>query len=318
MKKIFFILSLSITCCMPSICKSHSSYSNTCYLAPKSEISHNLTARVPQIVESVAYNLRSVKSGDSVYFIASGDGKYIEEALKYLPKDINIYIFDISQEMLDKAKKRLSDRPNAKYVLADVHELSQIATLHSLPEADALFCFDALHNFTSPEKAMWQMANVVKPGKPSVINFPAALYTQPLPYVEFLLLAKEIEKQFVKDTKHRIPITTKKKFYAVIEEYRINDMLRQSFNCSVSYQEVEILISLEELIEMFDEFMDYKERLFTRTKQESVNELFRMFIAAAKEKMPSFFTRKWVNLTVVKPEENVVAPHPSQELDLAA
>ena len=95
-------------------------------------------------------------------------------------------------------------------------------------------------------------------------------------------------------------------------------MLRQSFNCSVSYQEVEILISLEELIEMFDEFMDYKERLFTRTKQESVNELFRMFIAAAKEKMPSFFTRKWVNLTVVKPEENVVAPHPSQELDLAA
>lgn len=101
------------------------------------------------------FDLRGVRN---ILDVGSGAGQIAKHLLQYADRDANITCFDLSSEMLRRARLRLkSDRP--AFVAAD---------LSTLPFANASFdcvtCGYVLEHLPDPRVGLSEIARVMKPG----------------------------------------------------------------------------------------------------------------------------------------------------------
>lgn len=270
-------------------------------LAPTS-LNSKEVERVPQIVKGISNAFSSIQAEDHIYFIAGGDGKYIEESLKYLPKHLTIYIIDMSEAMLEKARQKLiryqQDGRKIYFIQGDVHHLTELFDSFQLPLADGVFSFDAFNNFEQPERALKELVSILKPGKILAFNFAASIFQQPKSYFEFVKSAKRFEKESVEKGNLIPPGSPGRKFYSMVNEQFLLSSLEAGFN--VTFYPSTISMTLEELLSMFEEEPDYLKRFFTLTPESTIFELWSQFRDYALSHFPVMMERIWINFFVYR------------------
>jgi len=99
-----------------------------------------------------------LRGAASILDVGSGAGQIAKHLLKYADPDAQITCFDLSYEMLRRARQRLKS-PRPRYVVAD---------LTSLPFADGSFdcvtCGYVLEYVPQPRAGLSELARVMRPG----------------------------------------------------------------------------------------------------------------------------------------------------------
>jgi ubiquinone/menaquinone biosynthesis C-methylase UbiE len=107
--------------------------------------------------------LANLQQGDKVLDVACGAGASHPAILRQIGPRGQLVGADISPEMLKraKAKARRSDLKQVRYQKADVEELSAV---FEKDQFDAVICINGLPQFLHPDKALREMAYVLKSG----------------------------------------------------------------------------------------------------------------------------------------------------------
>ena len=107
--------------------------------------------------------------GDRVLDVATGTGISAEAVLDAVGPSGSVLATDISQEMAEKARKRLSQWPNAAVAVEDGQALS-------LPEAsfDAVICSLGLMFFPEPARGLVSFHRVLRPGGRAAVSVKVA------------------------------------------------------------------------------------------------------------------------------------------------
>ena len=107
--------------------------------------------------------------GHRVLDVASGTGISAEAALDAVGPSGSVLATDISQEMVEKARKRLSRSPNAAVAVEDGQALS-------FPEAsfDAVICSLGLMFFPEPARGLAGFHRMLRPGGRAAVSVKVA------------------------------------------------------------------------------------------------------------------------------------------------
>ena len=99
-----------------------------------------------------------VNAGDTILEVACGPGLV---ALKIANRASKIYAVDISEPMIEKAKKKMQEMEikNIEFSVEDAYSLPFDKEMF-----DTVICNMALHNMMEPQKALSEMRRVLKPG----------------------------------------------------------------------------------------------------------------------------------------------------------
>ncbi len=104
--------------------------------------------------------LLELKKHSKVLEISAGTGKDSELIAQKLDKTGELWLLDISPDMLNQAKEKLSKFPGMLEVaIGDACKLPYVANYF-----DALYCFAGIGHFTNQKLALKEMARVVRPG----------------------------------------------------------------------------------------------------------------------------------------------------------
>jgi len=105
-------------------------------------------------------DLLHLKPASRVLEVSAGTGKDSELISKRLGPDAEIWLVDISPDMLSKAKKRLG----GNHVPTEIAVGNACALPFSDDSFDALYCFAGIGHFPDQRAGLAEMARVVKPG----------------------------------------------------------------------------------------------------------------------------------------------------------
>lgn len=109
----------------------------------------------PSLLDKIA---QDVDAGNTVLEVATGTGLL---ALKIAEQGAQVYAVDISQPMIEEAKKKKKEKE------IDIVEFS-VEDAYALPFDNGMFdtviCNNALHNMKYPRKALSEIERVLKPG----------------------------------------------------------------------------------------------------------------------------------------------------------
>ena len=96
--------------------------------------------------------------GDVVLDVATGTGLV---ALKIANRGSKIYAVDISEPMIEEAKKKMegNEIKNIEFSVEDAYSLPFDSEMF-----DTVICNNALHNMINPQKALFEIRRVLKPG----------------------------------------------------------------------------------------------------------------------------------------------------------
>ncbi len=110
-----------------------------------------------------------IEPGHRVLDVATGTGISAEAALDAVGPGGSVLATDISQEMVEKARKRLSQSPNAAVAVEDGQALS-------FPEAsfDAVICSLGLMFFPEPARGLASFHRVLRPGGRAAVSVKVA------------------------------------------------------------------------------------------------------------------------------------------------
>jgi ubiquinone/menaquinone biosynthesis C-methylase UbiE len=110
-----------------------------------------------------------LEPGHRVLDVATGTGISAEAALDAVAPSGSVLATDISQEMVEKARKRLSQSPNAAVAVEDGQALS-------FPEAsfDAVICSLGLMFFPEPARGLASFHRVLRPGGRAAVSVKVA------------------------------------------------------------------------------------------------------------------------------------------------
>ena len=107
--------------------------------------------------------------GYRVLDVATGTGISAQAALAAVGPSGSVLATDVSPEMVEKARKRLSQKPNAAVALEDGQALS-------FPEAsfDAVICSLGLMFFPEPARGLASFHRVLRPGGRAAVSVKVA------------------------------------------------------------------------------------------------------------------------------------------------
>lgn len=116
-----------------------------------------LWARYMNQTLPVAQQAAGVRSGEQVLDLACGTGELLSRIATDTPGS-ELTGVDLSPKMVERARKKLADEPNARVERADAHDL---------PFADDTFdvvvCANTFHYFTHPEQVLGEVRRVLRP-----------------------------------------------------------------------------------------------------------------------------------------------------------
>ena len=98
----------------------------------------------------------------TVLDLGCGTGAVMQSILQISP-DKKVYGIDISENMLQKAKKKLKDE--ASLALGDSEHLPYANEMF-----DVVYCNDSFHHYPSPEKVIAEVYRVLKPTRTFIIS----------------------------------------------------------------------------------------------------------------------------------------------------
>ena len=96
--------------------------------------------------------------GERILDLACGTGELERRVARDHP-DAEIVGVDLAGSMIDRARKKVGDRPNVRFEAADVHDLP-----FPSDSFDALVCANTFHYFTRPDVVLREAARVLRPG----------------------------------------------------------------------------------------------------------------------------------------------------------
>ncbi|PSQ97628.1 MAG: SAM-dependent methyltransferase [Bacteroidetes bacterium SW_9_63_38] len=105
----------------------------------------------------VAQRTAAVTSGERVLDLACGTGELIARIARTMP-EADLAGVDLSAGMVEQARRKLSDIPNAEVQRADAHDL-----LFSADAFDAVVCANTFHYFTHPDTVLAEVRRVLRP-----------------------------------------------------------------------------------------------------------------------------------------------------------
>ena len=170
---------------------------------------------------------RTLNKNDSIFDMACGPGNIAERIAKNWPY-VNVLGIDGSKEMLNEAKKKLSDNlaKNLSYELIDINSIA-LGDIHFPFKADVLVSNSALHHFHDPY-CFW--GALKKLGKTKCIHIHRDL-----------IRPASVEKAFELKEKHlsNSPEILKKDFYASLKaSFTVEEVSQQLVDAGLSQLEV--------------------------------------------------------------------------------
>jgi len=106
----------------------------------------------------VVQEAADVGAGERVLDLACGTGELERRVARDHP-DAEIVGVDLAGSMIDRARRKVGDRPNVRFEAADVHDLP-----FPSDSFDALVCANTFHYFTRPDIVLREAARVLRPG----------------------------------------------------------------------------------------------------------------------------------------------------------
>ena len=170
---------------------------------------------------------RTLNKNDLIFDMACGPGNIAERVSKNWPF-VNVVGIDGSKEMLNEAKKRLSDNliKNLSYKLIDINSIAS-GDIHLPFRADVLVSNSALHHFHEPH-CFWDALK--KLGKTKSIHIHRDL-----------IRPASLEKAFELKEKHlsNSPEILKKDFYASLKaSFTVEEVSQQLVDAGLSQLKV--------------------------------------------------------------------------------
>ena len=170
---------------------------------------------------------RTLNKNDPIFDMACGPGNIAERIAKNWPY-VNVLGIDGSKEMLNEAKKKLSDNlaKNLSYELIDINSIA-LGDIHFPFKADVLVSNSALHHFHDPY-CFW--GALKKLGKTKCIHIHRDL-----------IRPTSVEKAFEIKEKHlsNSPEILKKDFYASLKaSFTVEEVNQQLVKAGLSHLEV--------------------------------------------------------------------------------
>ncbi len=170
---------------------------------------------------------RTINKNDLILDMACGPGNIAERIAKNWPY-ANVLGIDGSKEMLNEAKKKLSDNlmKNLSYELIDINSIA-LGDIHFPSKADVLVSNSALHHFHDPY-CFW--GALKKLGKTKCIHIHRDL-----------IRPASVEKAFELKEKHlsNSPEILKKDFYASLKaSFTVEEVSQQLFDAGLFQLEV--------------------------------------------------------------------------------
>ena len=170
---------------------------------------------------------RTLNKNDLIFDMACGPGNIAERIAKNWPF-VNVLGIDGSKEMLNEAKKKLSDNltKNLSYELIDINSIA-LGDIHFPFKADVLVSNSALHHFHDPY-CFW--GALKKLGKTKCIHIHRDL-----------IRPTSLEKAFEIKEKHlsNSPEILKNDFYASLKaSFTVDEVKQQLVNAGLSQLEV--------------------------------------------------------------------------------
>lgn len=105
-------------------------------------------------------SLLNLKADSKVLELSAGTGKDSEIIIQQLGPAGELWLLDISPDMLDKARKKIEEYvAKTEAAVGDACNLPYVDNYF-----DALYCFAGVGHFTDKGKALKEMARVVRPG----------------------------------------------------------------------------------------------------------------------------------------------------------
>lgn len=122
-------------------------------------VTFDLYSEKEEDIREYMINLLNLSPNSNVLEVSAGTGKDSERIIERLDEKGSLIALDLTPAMLLRAKKNIKTDKNIDFV---------VGTACSLPftdnSFDALYCFTGVGHFPNLEKALKEMARVVKPG----------------------------------------------------------------------------------------------------------------------------------------------------------
>lgn len=116
-----------------------------------------LWARYMNQTLPVAQQTAAVRTGEHVLDVACGTGELLSRVATETP-GAELTGVDLAPKMVERARKKLSDEPNAHVERADAHDLP-----YADDTFDVVVCANTFHYFTHPEQVLEEVRRVLEP-----------------------------------------------------------------------------------------------------------------------------------------------------------